>query len=50
MAKITKKRSKKIGLAPGTLVHIGEGKVVPPRITIIDYDETRFEEREIQAI
>ncbi len=50
MAKTTKKRSKKIGLAPGTLVHIGEGKAAPPRITIIDYDEIRFEEREVKTV
>ena len=50
MTKLTKKRSKKIGLPPGTLVHIGEGRAAVPRITVIDYDETRFEEREVRAV
>jgi magnesium transporter len=50
MAKLTKKRSKKIGLPPGALVHIGEKKTSVPRITIIDYNETRFEEREVQSV
>ncbi len=30
-------------------MHIGEGKSGPPRITVIDYDETHFEEREVQS-
>src|SRR4030043_824205 len=50
MAKLMKKRSKKIGLPPGALVHIGEGKAAVPRITIIDYDETRFEEKEVRSV
>jgi len=40
-----KKVSKKLGLPPGTLVHIGEQKVEQPRITLIDYDEGTFNER-----
>jgi len=50
MAKLTKKRSKKIGLPPGALIHIGEGKAAVPRITIIDYDEIRFEEKEVRSV
>jgi magnesium transporter len=50
MTKTSKKRSKKVGLPPGTLVHIGEGKAAAPRITVIDYDEARFEEREVKAV
>lgn len=49
MARQMKKRSKKIGFPPGTLVHIGEGKVGAPKITVIDYDETHFEEREVES-
>lgn len=40
-----KRVSKKLGLPPGTLVHIGEQKVEQPRITVIDYDEGTFNER-----
>jgi magnesium transporter len=50
MAKLIKKRSKKAGLPPGTLVHIGEKKVGELKITLIDYDETNFEEREFKTV
>ena len=45
-----RKRSEKVGLSPGTLVHIGERKAERHRITIIDYDETQFQERELETI
>jgi len=44
------KRSKKAGLPPGTLIHIGERKTEKTRITIIDYDETQFEEKQARRI
>lgn len=50
MVKLTKKRSKKAGLPPGSLVHIGEKKAETPKITIIDYDETHFQEKEVKTI
>ena len=50
MPKLTKKRSRKSGLPPGTLVHIGEKKTEAPKIRLMDYDETRFEEREVKKI
>ncbi len=50
MPKLLKKRSKKAGLPPGSLIHIGEKKVEELRITIFDYDEQHFEEREVKAI
>ncbi|MEA3293517.1 MAG: magnesium/cobalt transporter CorA [Euryarchaeota archaeon] len=50
MPKIFRKRSEKMGLPPGTLVHIGERKAQKHRITIIDYDETQFQERELETI
>ena len=37
MQRLIKKRSPKVGLPPGTLVHIGEKKVEKARITIMDY-------------
>lgn len=43
MPKIRKRRSKKSGLDPGTLVHIGEPKTEQVKITIIDYNETQFQ-------
>jgi magnesium transporter len=50
MPKLMKKRSKKSGLPPGTLVHIGEKKAEAPKIAIIDYDEAHFQEREAKTI
>jgi magnesium transporter len=50
MRKRHKKRSRKAGLPPGTLVHIGEKKVESARITVIDFDEMRYQERRIQSV
>ena len=50
MIKLFRKRSKKAGLPPGTLVHIGEKKVETPKITVFDYDEAHFEEKEATTI
>ncbi len=50
MLRFTKRVSKKAGLAPGTLVHVGEKKVEETRIRIIDYDGATFEERELKSI
>jgi magnesium transporter len=50
MPKPMKKRSKKAGLPPGTLVHIGERKAGELKLTIIDYDEARSQEREVKTI
>jgi len=43
--KLSKKRSSKAGLPPGTLVHIGEERTEDVRITLIDYDEQHLEEK-----
>lgn len=45
-----KKRSRKSGLPPGTLVHIGEVKVGGTKITIIDYNEGGFEEKDVKNL
>ena len=50
MLGLIKKRSKKRGLPPGTLVHIGEKKAEKIKITIINYDETQLQEKEAKAI
>jgi magnesium transporter len=50
MARVTKGRSKKAGLPPGTLIHIGAQKVRETKITILEYDENQFHEREVKAI
>jgi magnesium transporter len=45
-----RKRSKKAGLPPGTLVHTGEMKTETVRITVMDYDEQNFEEKEVSSV
>ncbi len=40
------RRSRKTGLPPGTLVHIGEEKTARVNITVIHYDEDNYEEKE----
>lgn len=50
MSKLLKGRAKKVGLPPGTLVHIGEKRTGVTKITIIDYDETHLQERELGKI
>lgn len=50
MPKTRHKRSKKAGLPPGTLIHIGEDKSGETRITILDYDEANFQEKETVEI
>lgn len=44
------KRSKKAGLPPGTLVHLGMERTEKPRITIRVYDESRWEEKEVEGV
>jgi magnesium transporter len=50
MSKLTKKHSETSGLPPGTLVHIGQRRSESVRITILDYDETNFQERQVPAV
>ncbi len=49
MSKLLKKRSKKIGLPPGTLIHIGDEKKEDVRMSVIDYTEEHFLEKEVKA-
>ena len=50
MPKLVIKRSKKVGLPPGTPVHVGEKKIGRVRIKIIDYDEAQFQEKEAKTV
>jgi magnesium transporter len=45
-----KKSSKKAGLSPGTLLHVGERKVDDINITIMDYDEAHLREKVVDTI
>lgn len=50
MPRLIKRISKKAGLPPGALVHVGEKMDEEVRVTIIDYDEARFQEKEAKTI
>jgi len=47
MAERIKSVSGKVGLPPGTLVHVGEKKGEEVRIRIMEYNEERLQEREL---
>ena len=49
-AKRTHRPTKKAGLPPGTLVYTGEKKVESVRITLIDYDEQQWQEKQIRSV
>ncbi len=49
MRKLTKTRSRKSGLPPGTIVPLGEGAAGRPRITVIDYDADNLFEKELPS-
>jgi len=50
MPKFFKMVSKKAGLPPGMLVHIGKKKMDKPRITSIDFDSKHMTEKELKRI
>ena len=50
MLRFIKKRSKKSGLPPGSLIHIGEKKSGKTKITVMDYDERELREVETDEI
>ncbi len=50
MLHFNKKTSKKVGLAPGTLVHIGEKKIDRARLRLIDYDPEHLQEKELKSV
>jgi len=49
-SKIFGKRSEKVGLPPGTLIHVGEKKTEEVKITVIEYNEEHFDQRQLSAI
>ncbi|MEE9910451.1 MAG: magnesium/cobalt transporter CorA [Deltaproteobacteria bacterium] len=50
MSSIVKKRSKKAGLSPGVLVHIGDAYTDHSKITVTRYDEGFLAEKEVFSI
>ncbi len=50
MLRLFRRGQKQIALAPGTVQYTGPIKVDKIRISVIDYDETRFTEQEVAAV
>jgi magnesium transporter len=50
MVKLSKKLSSKPGTSPGTLVFLGKRKAENVKIRLIDFNEKKFEEKEIKKI
>jgi magnesium transporter len=48
MVRFIKKRSKKVGLPPGSLVHIGKKKKIKTKITVIDYDQKTYQKLKVE--
>jgi magnesium transporter len=46
----TRKRSVKTGLPPGSLIHIGQMHAEKAKIHLCEYDESRFQEKEIYSL
>jgi magnesium transporter len=49
MLRNSHRRSRKAGLPPGSLIHVGEIKAERTKITVIDYDEKEFREKETET-
>ncbi len=50
MLRFVKKTSKKRGISPGTLIHIGDKKAEKVRLRLIDYDKDHLQELELQKV
>jgi magnesium transporter len=48
--KIKKKTSAKVGLPPGSIIHVGEQKIEKVKITLTEYDEKNVETCEINSV
>ena len=48
--KIRKKTSAKVGLPPGSIIHVGEQKIEKVKITLTEYDEKKVETCEINSV
>lgn len=43
-------RSKKVGLPPGTIVHVGEERHGRVKLSVISYDDKQFQEKEVNSV
>jgi len=50
LPELVKKKLKKVGLPPGSIVHIGNKRDEKIKITILDYSEAKFQEKEVKSV
>ncbi|KXS43873.1 MAG: magnesium and cobalt transport protein CorA [Methanolobus sp. T82-4] len=50
MKKLLSGYSKKAGLVPGSIVHVGDMKAERPKITLIKYNRDKFEEQVVEKV
>ena len=50
MARLIKKVSKMVGLPPGTVIHIGDSSPLATKITVFDYDQNNYQEKELKTL
>jgi len=50
MLKLFRKTARKVGLPPGTLIQVEEKKAEKVKISLIDYDEAQFQEKEAATV
>ena len=50
MIRLIKKASQKVGLAPGTMIHVGEKKIEKTKIHFFNYNEDALEENEAERL
>lgn len=50
MPRFIKKYKEKVGLPPGTLIHLGSERSTESKITLFDYDEKQIREKEIGRV
>jgi magnesium transporter len=49
MRRLAKRISKKAGLPPGTLLYVGEERPQQAKVTVMEYDDQRVSERQLQT-
>lgn len=50
MFRIKKRQIKKVGKPPGSLIHVGDKLEEKVRLSVIDYSDTAYEEKEITSV
>jgi magnesium transporter len=50
MPRLIKRAKKKLGLKPGAVVYVGEKRIGSVAITVIDYDQTNYQEKTVTKV